>query len=260
MSQQLTPEYGDVDALLRASAKAFSYPRTPNVIAANVRDRLDDDASSFAERLRAVVARPVLRAAAAVLLVAVVVVSSALAVPQSREALADFFGLSRVRIEIGPLLGPPPPALSPDSFAEPATLRTAQEAVDFEIRLPTERGAQMLPDAVYVQNIGGASAPVVILVYEGEDFDLYQRSIGFYGKGLPDAELARESSVHGRPAIWIGSGGHIARSLDADGNVLIDTERTVERGTLLWEDGGISYRLETGLSEEEAILLAESLR
>ncbi|MCH7700026.1 MAG: hypothetical protein IH865_13910 [Chloroflexi bacterium] len=259
MSQQLTPEYGDIDALLRASAKAFSYPATPNVIAASVRTRLEDEAS-FVERLRAVLARPVLRAGAAVLLVAAVVVASALVVPQSREALADFFGLSSVKIEIGPLLGPPPPVLSPDSFASPATLQTAQEAVEFEIRLPTERGVQMLPDAVYVEDIGGTSPPVVILVYESEDFDLYQRSMGFYGKGLPYAELARESSVHGRPAIWIGSGGHIARSLDADGNLLIETERTVKRRTLLWEDGGISYRLETGLSEEEAILLAESLR
>ena len=87
-----------------------------------------------------------------------------------------------------------------------------------------------------------------------------QAETGFYGKGLPDEDLARESAVHGRPAIWIDSGGHIARSLDADGKLLIETERTVERGTLLWEEAGISYRLETGLSEAEAILLAESLR
>ncbi len=115
----------------------------------------------------------------------------------------------------------------------------------------------MLPEAVYIQ---GTGVPVVILGYESKDFDLYQSSTGFYGKGLPDADLSRESSVHGLPAIWIDSGGHIARSLDANGRLLIETERTVERGTLLWEEGEISYRLETGLSEREAILLAESLR
>ncbi len=259
MNQQLTPEYGDVDALLRVSAKAFSYPRTPNVIAASVRIRLDDEAPSLAERLRAVLARPVLRAAAAVLLVAAVVVSSALLVPQSREALADFFGLSHVKIEIGPVLGPPPPVLSPDSFAEPATLAGARAALEFEIRLPVQDGVWLLPDAVYLQEVD-QSAPIVILVYEKDGFDLSFRSTGFFGKGLPDPDLTRDSNVNGRPAIWIGSGGHIARSLDADGNLLIETERTVERGTLLWEDGGISYRLETGLSERDAILLAESLR
>ena len=258
MSQQLTPEYSDVDALLRASAKAFSYPRTPNVIAASVRIRLDDEAS-FAERLRAVLARPSLRAAAAVVLVAVVVVSSALVVPQSREALADFFGLSRVKIEIGPMLGPPPPVLSPESFAEPATLQTAQEAVDFGIRLPTERGVQMLPDAVYVED-RWPGAEVVITVYEEEGYDLYQSAQGYFGKGLPQADLLLDARVHGQEAIWIGVGGHVASSLDAQGRVVIETLRSVERATLLWEEVGVTYRLETSLSLDEAIRIAESLR
>ena len=256
MSQQPSPESGGVDALLRSSAAAFSYPRTPD-IATRVRARLDSEPykASIIERVWAAMKRPVLRVAAVSLLVAVVAVASALAIPQSREALADLFGLSSVKIEVGPVDGPPPPILSPNSFASPATLTSAQEAVAFEIRLPVKNGVRILPDAVYLQGIG-----IVILSYESEDFDLYQASVGFYGKGLPDADLARESAVHGQAAIWIDSGGHIARSLDANGRLLIETERTVERGTLLWEEGGISYRLETGLSEDEAILLAESLR
>ena len=261
MSQQPSPEFNAIDAMLRSSAAALNYPRTPD-IATRVRARLDSEPykASIIEKLRAAMNRPVLRVAAVSLLVAVVAVASALAIPQSREALADLFGLSSVRIEVGPVDGPPPPILSPNSFASPATLTSAREAVAFEIRLPTEDGVRMLPEAVYLEGIHGTGAPIVILVYESEDFDLYQRAAGFYGKGLPDADLARESAVHGRPAIWIDSGGHIARSLDADGKLLIETERTVERGTLLWEEAGISYRLETGLSEDEAILLAESLR
>ncbi len=261
MSQQLSPEFRDIDALLRSSSAALSYPRTPD-IATRVRARLDSEprATSIIEKAWAALNRPALRAAAAALLVAAVAVASVLAVPQSREALADLFGLSSVKIEVGPVQGPPPPVLSPNSFASPTTLVGAQEAVAFEIRLPVEDGVRILPDAVYIEDIPGTIEPIVILVYESEDFDLYQRAAGFYGKGVPDADLARESAVHGQPAIWIGSGGHIARSLDADGKLLIETERTVERGTLLWEERGISYRLETGLSEGEAILLAESLR
>ena len=261
MSQQLSPEFNDIDALLRSSAAAFSYPRTPN-IAARVSAQLDTQPfqTSIMARARALMSRPVLRVAVASLLVAVVAVASALAVPQSREALADLFGLSSVKIDVGPVEDPPPPVLSPRSFATPTTLSSAQETVEFEIRLPAEDGVRLPPEAVYIQGIGGTMATVVILGYESQDFDLYQSSIGFYGKGLPDADLARESAVRGMPAIWIDSGGHIARSLDAEGKLLIETERTVERGTLLWEEGGISYRLETGLSEGEAILLAESLR
>lgn len=265
MSQQLAPEYGDVEALLQASAGALNYPKTPN-IAMRVRIQLDDEArsrtiaGSFTDRLRQIMARPVLRAAIAVLLVVAVVVSSALVVPQSREALADFFGLSHVKIEIGPVLGPPPPVLSPASFAEPARLESAQDSVDFAIRLPVAQGARMTPDAVYIEN-RSPGAEVVIAVYEEEDFDLYQSANGFFGKGgIPSSDVLVETEVHGQEAIWIGFGGHVARSLDSQGRVLIETERTVERATLLWEEMGVTYRLETSLSLDEAIRIAESLR
>ncbi len=265
MSQQLTPEYADIDALLYASAKAFDYPKTPN-IAARVRIQLDGEArshvsaASFADKLRAVMARPVLRAAAAVLLVVALVVASALVVPQSREALADFFGLSHVKIEIGPVLGPPPPILSPGSFAEPATIASAQATVDFEIRLPVVDGTQMAPDAVYVED-RSPGAEVVIGVYEEEDFDLYQSANGFFGKGgIPSSDVLLETDVHGQDALWIGFGGHIASSLDDRGRVIVETLRSVERATLLWEEMGVTYRLETSLSLDEAIRIAESLR
>ncbi len=265
MSQQLTPEYADVDALLHASAKAFDYPKTPN-IAASVRSRLDNEArshtiaASFIERLRAAMARPVLRAAAAVLVVVAVVIASALVVPQSREALADFFGLSHVKVEIGPVLGPPPPILSPGSFAEPATIASAQATVDFEIRLPVADGARMAPDAVYVE-VRSPGAEVVIAVYEEEDFDLYQSANGFFGKGgIPSSDVLLETDVHGSEASWISRGGHLASSLDDQGRVVVETLRSVERATLLWEEMGVTYRLETSLSLEEAVRIAESLR
>ncbi len=265
MSQQLTSEHGDVEALLRASAEAFDYPKTPN-IAARVANRLDDEArpytfaGAFTGKLRQVLDRPVLRAAAAVLLVAVVVVSSALVVPQSREALAEFFGLSHVKINIGPVLDPPPPVLSPASFAEPATIASAQAKVDFEIRLPAVDGTRMTPDAVYIED-RSPSAEIVIAVYEEEDFDLYQSANGFFGKGgIPSSEVLLETDVHGYEAIWISRGGHIASSLDDQGRVVVETLRSVERATLLWEEMGVTYRLETSPPLDEAIRRAESLR
>ena len=264
MSQQLTSEHSDVEALLRVSAKAFDYPRTPN-IAMGVGLRLDDEARThviaawFTGWLRQVVARPVLRIALAVLLVAAVVVASALVVPQSREALADFFGLSHVKVEVGPVLELPPPVLSPDSFAEPATLSAAQERVDFVIRLPTVDGTRMTPDAVYIED-RSPGAEVVITVYEEEGFDLYQSAQGHFSKGLPSSDLLLDTTVHGQEAIWIGVGGHIASSLDDQGRVVVETLRSIERATLLWEEMGVTYRLETRMSLEEAIRIAESLR
>ena len=112
MSQQPSPEFNAIDAMLRSSAAALNYPRTPD-IATRVRARLESEPypPSIIERVRAAMKRPVLRVAAVSLLVAVVAVASALAIPQSREALADLFGLSSVKIEVGPVEGPPPPVV-----------------------------------------------------------------------------------------------------------------------------------------------------
>jgi len=102
--------------------------------------------------------------------------------------------------------------------------------------------------------------PVVIFVYEDEGFDLYQTRQGYFGKGAPDPSLIHEIAFGGHPALWIDEGGHIASFLDGQGRVVVESRRSVDRATLLWEEDGITYRLETSLSQEEAVRVAESLR
>ncbi len=253
MSAELPGDLLEMDALMRSAGGTFVYPPTPGIAAA------------VSARLRRAgparlgwAGRPLFRAALAMLITAVAVVGIALAVPQSRSALADFFGLSHVRVEIKPFLGPPPPILSPESFARPSSVREVQGLVDFALRLPTRGGRQLAPDGVYVQ--GEASdMPVALFVYE-EGFDLYQTRAGFFGKGGPDPSLIHEIEFGGHPALWIDQGGHIASFLDEQGRVIVASQRTVGRATLLWEENGITYRLETSLSQEEAVVVALSLR
>lgn len=265
MNEQPAPDIAEVDTLLREAADAFSYPRTPSMAAA-VLERLGEPTRERrflgARRLIGALAAwrgPVPRIALAVIAGVLLVLGAALAIPQSRTALAELFGLGRVRVEIGPVQGPEPPVLSPASFARPVGLRTAQEAVDFTLRFPTRGGLILDPDAVYVQgeDIG---APVVIFLYQGEDFDLYQSGSGFFGKGLPDESFAHEIDMGGQPGFWIDQGGHIASFLDDEGRLVVESRRTVDRATLLWEEGGITYRLESSLSRDEAIRVAESLQ
>jgi len=194
--------------------------------------------------------------AAIALTAALLIAGAALAVPQSRTALAKFFGLSHVRVEVGATPGPTPRPLSPNSFAKPASLAEAQTAVDFPLRLPTRDGARLEPDAVYVQ----AELPAVIFVYEREGFDLYETRSGFFRKGLPDQSLIHEITFDGTPALWIDQGGHIAEFLDAEGRLIVQSLRSVDRATLFWEQNGITYRLETSLSQAEAIEIAQSLQ
>ena len=260
MSDELPPDFSEMDALLRRASRAFVYPQTPPMAVA-VTARLREPGPSalrvLVEAVRGWWRRPLPRIAVAVLTAALVVLGAALAVPQSRTALADFFGLSHVRVDEEPSVGQLPPVLSPESFAAPALLADAQDAVDFPLRFPTSDGARLEPTAVYLRG-GNTSVPTVIFVYE--EFDLYQTRAGFFGKGGPDLSLIHEIEFGGQPALWIDEGGHVASFLDEEGRLVVESRRTVERATLLWERDSVTYRLETALSQEEAIRAAESLR
>jgi hypothetical protein len=249
MNEEPRPELREIDALLRSAARAFAYPAPPPLAAA-VRPRI---ATKGPRRIEW---RAALGPALAVLVVAAVALGALLAVPQSREALADFFGLSRVRIEtVSP--GPTPPALSPDSFARPVMADEAQAAVDFELRYPARDGEPLNADATYVYGERGG-APVVILVYDA--FDLYQTRLANFNKEIDYSAPVEEVEVAGQPAVWIETGGHIASFVDGEGRLVVETRRSVDRATLLWEREGLTFRLETSLSLEEAIAVAESLR
>ena len=254
------PGLNTTETLLRDAAAAFAYPETPPIAAA-VTARLREEGPLRSGGLLGAAqrwwSRPAARLAFAAASVVLVIVGAALAVPQSRTALAELFGLSQVQIEVGPATGPDAPVLSPVSFARPATLEEARAAVSFALKLPAGVEGTIAPDAVYLQ--GGAEDPsLVIFVYEDEGYDLYQTRFGMFGKGVP--EPFRETQVAGHAAFWIESGGHVAWFLDDEGNVVVESRRSVDRATLFWEDDGMTYRLETSLSEEEAIAVAESLR
>jgi hypothetical protein len=239
-----------IDSLLGRTAREFSYPATPRIspgVMARVREP-QRATQGFAWGTA-------WRFAGAAAVVIAIVAGAALAVPQSREALADFFGLSHVRIEVGPNLGPPAPVLDPDNFARPATLSEAQAAVDFDLRFPTTDGERIVPDATLL----AYEASTVIFLYEDEGYDLYQTRGGLFGKGAPEPSSYEALEIDGVPAYWFFEGNHIAWLEDEYGRVVIESRRTVERATLLWEDAGITYRLETSLSQEEAIEVARSL-
>ena len=65
-------------------------------------------------------------------------------------------------------------------------------------------------------------------------------------------------SVGGNPGFWITGDLHFFFYEDAHGTVIDDSRRWVG-DTLLWSEGGLTYRLETALGREAAIRIAESL-
>lgn len=255
MSTEFDRDLAPIDSLLRRAADAFAYPPTPPVL----------------QGVRAAMARPVplakpgrwipgglsFRPALAALAVIAVAIGALLAVPASRSAVADLFDIGNVRVEDGPTTQPTAPVLATNSFARPSSLAEALGVVDFPLRLPTMDGQRLDPEAVYLQG-EESGLPVVIAVYNDAGLDLYQTRLGTFGKGNGEDGFV-ETSFDGHSALWIEAGGHIAQFYDAQGRLVIESRRSVDWGTLLWAEDGITYRLETDLSMEDAITVAQSL-
>lgn len=255
----------DLERALRDLGRRYPYPPTPN-LAATVRTRI--------------VVRPIapvrpfalwrdprrLALVAAVLLV--LAGAAALINPATRDAIAHFFHVRGVIVTRAPS---PLPSLSPATpldLGRLTTLEEAQRSVGFTIVVPPELGA---PDAVYVASgpPGGEVAlaykprpgiPVVretglgVLVTEFRG-DLVP---GFITKEVGPGTSLDETSVNGDPGWWIAGQPHIIVVRTSPGEGWPETLRLASN-TLVWEHGGVTYRIESGLSKADAMRLAAGL-
>jgi hypothetical protein len=253
---------------MRAAA-TIDYPPTPDIASAVAR-RLAANGRTVhhgGQRLALAAAYGL----AAVLLVAAGVLASS---SGAREAVADFLGLAveGEQIEVLPTPRPgatttPSPTPRPlQSFATPVARESLASRVGFEPARPA--GAEE-PNGMYIVDYAGFLVPVL----QYPEFDLWQvrlESGQFFGKGLsffdkeifggPGATLLSETEVNGQRAYWISNGSHIVRFVDANGSVVTGSERTVDRHTLVWRSAtDVNYRIETDLSLEQAVAIAETL-
>ena len=260
---ELQPELFERQIL--SIAKEMAYPRTPDIAGA-VKRRL-----RLPERRRSLS-----RQWAWSLMILVTLVSSLMLIPPVRAAVLEFIQIGVVRIfraEPTPLApqqqfpsvpvtataGPTAQPLIPilEMMAGEVTLEEAQQIVDYSIRLPAYPPDLGDPDHVFVQDADG---DMTILVWrDPEQPDEVSMSLHFLPpdswaiKKLEPA-LIQETTVNGQRAFWTIGPYPIRYS---NGN--IDFIRMVDGRVLIWTEGEITYRLETDLSLEEAIRVAESL-
>jgi hypothetical protein len=71
-------------------------------------------------------------------------------------------------------------------------------------------------------------------------------------------EVVEETTVNGKKAAWV-RGPHYLVFVNPDRSTEFQQHMLVEGNVLLWQEGIVTYRLETSLSREEAIKIAESL-
>ena len=162
-------------------------------------------------------------------------------VPGVRTAVADLLGLPGVRIEAGDDDADAPLRTS---FGEKTTLTDAGRRLGFTVAVPRAR-SYLQPDGVFVDG------SIVTLAYDegvylqqfrGEDESIVKRAV---------IDTLEVTTVAGADAYWI-PGRH---ELTVRGG-----EPVTVGSTLLWFRDGITYRLESDLTKEEAVRLAGTVR
>jgi hypothetical protein len=254
----------ELEQALNALGSRYPYPATPN-LATRVRARIVAGPVVALPR-RGWWGDPRRLALVAVLLI-VLIGAPGLAIPGTRDAIAHFFHVQGVIVSRVPS---PPPSLSPATPLElgrQTTLADAQSAVAFTIAVPSALGS---PDAIYVASgipggevalaykprpgiplVGQTGLGVLITEFRG---DLIPE---FLGKEVGPGTTLTETRVNGDAAWWIAGEPHLLIVRIAGS----DQEETLRlaANTLVWEHQGVTYRIESGLTESEAMRIAASL-
>lgn len=162
-------------------------------------------------------------------------------VPGVRTAVADFLGLPGVRIEAGDGEADAPPRTS---FGEPTTLTAAGRRLGFTVAVPRALG-YLHPDGVFIDGsivTLAYDSGVYLQQFRGEDVSIVKRAV---------TETLEVTTVAGADAYWVP--GRHELTVSGGEPVTVDS-------VLLWFRDGITYRLESNLSEAEAVRLAGTVR
>jgi hypothetical protein len=210
-------------------------------------------------------------------------IAVALLLVAATVAAAIGLGLPGIRI----LFGPPPIATpgatvrpsTPPASVEPGGSLGLGERVDvdavvgraaFPIRFPTDPLAGK-PDTAWIDPTKAGQVTLVwrtrpdlpatfdprIGMLLGQFNGLLDP--GMINKFVDSGTRVERVRVRGNPGFWISGDPHFFFYETADGGVVDDSRRWVG-DTLLWTEGGLTYRLETALGRDTAIRIAESLR
>ena len=264
---------------LSSIASQLEYPPTPDV-AGLVMLRLRPEAR---RRFPA-------RAVAWSLTLILVLCSSLMLIPPARAAIIEFIQIGIVRIfprageptpvptsspsalpelpvtatpfasaPVTATVAPPSSDLIPvlSQIAGKTTLANAQQRVSYPILLPTYPANLGEPDYVFVQDARGFMTVLVWLDPQQPDQVLMSLHIipaGSWQIDKMQPQVIDESTVSGHHAIWT-IGPYPLRLYNGD----MEYTRLIQGHVLIWTDGITTYRLETNLSLEEAVKVAESL-
>jgi hypothetical protein len=257
----------ELEEQLRLLGAAIDFPPTPS-LTRMVTERLAADAA----RPRS---RPPLRRIALAFAAVVVAIAAALIVsPQARTTVLGWLGLKGVLVQ--PVKNLPSPTPTSGSMAErlqlgaPTSLSAATSGVTFHVFIPQSLGN---PDQVFLKDappLGGevsltyaprtglpptkeTSLGLLLMEFRGDI------NPGFFGKLTGAGTTVQVVDVNGSPGYWISGEPHVFYYNDRTGQPT-DEQLRLAGNTLLWEVGGVTLRIESALTKDQALAIARTVR
>ncbi len=185
---------------------------------------------------------------------AAAVVVGLVAVSPARSAVLDVLGITG-GAKIVRVAEPPEFTRGPLDLGSEVTLADARSGLAFRPRLPAGLGK---PDRVrYSARIAGGA---LTLDWPGYSLTQFQGgTTPFIKKLLDERSRVTEVQVDGAFGFFISGPSHYL-VLDRDGQDLDAKAALVDADVLLWDSGGLSFRLETRHGLDDALAVARSLR
>ncbi|HEX6355065.1 hypothetical protein [Actinophytocola sp.] len=236
----------DLEAALRSLGTRLDVPEPPDVTQA-VLSRLDEPV-----RTRW---RPVHRLAAAAV-AALVALATAMALsPAVRAAVFDLLRIGGVEIHENAPAPTTPSTDTPLPYERDVSLAQARAAVDFPVKVPGELGepttVRLAGDARVVSMVFGSPHGTVRV-------DQFDGGLAPMFAKFAAADDVHHVTVSDTPAVWVDR-PHVVLYIGPDGQMRESSAR-LAGSTLIWEDDGLTYRVEGELTEQQAVTIAESLR
>jgi hypothetical protein len=257
----------------------LSYPTPSPVFASRVTSALESRRArpsvAWLRQRTTILGRPVRRAVLLAVALLLVLAAVAAAIGFSLPGLRITFGGPGASPVIVPTRSPASSgspgaaSASPGSnmgLGLPIAVGDAQSHVDFQLVLPNDRRFSA-PDAAYVlgdrlafvwgsrPGVPDTLEPGVSLVISEFRGEMNQ---GYFDKVLNTGTTLSRVTVRGVPGYWITGDAHYFFYVDPSGVPVDDTHRFVG-DTLLWTDGDVTYRIESGLGRDATIALADGM-
>jgi hypothetical protein len=242
----------ELELALVELGRSIEFPPTPD-ITSRVRERI------AAERPPRRSFLPARRTLVIALAVAAVAIGALMAVPGTRGAILEFFGVRGVAIERVETL-PKVPTSVDLNLGEPVSLDGARELAGFDVVVPEALGD---PDEVYFSDF--PSGGMVSFVYGSSEepralFTQFQASVrDTFLKKMEVTTDVEFIDVDGQPGAFLSGAPHVFGYIDADGQYREETMR-LAGNVLLWERAPLTLRLEADLPLMEALEIARSTR